>query len=150
MPHDEGGCEASASALSRDCDARQMSSQRWRRAKSGTDREEATGTGPSVKSTIDYLDRCLINYLDHSQLRRHRLGEAVTEERRDVLGESPGIIKASGHATAGHLIVNLNPIIRGWANYHRHVVEQADLLTSGPRNLSCVVAVGQAETTQEV
>jgi hypothetical protein len=39
----------------------------WRRAKSGTTREEATGTGPSVKSTIDYLDRCLINDLDHSQ-----------------------------------------------------------------------------------
>ena len=32
-----------------------------------------------------------------------------------------GIIKASEQATAGHLIVNLNPVIRGWANYHRHV-----------------------------
>ncbi len=31
-----------------------------------------------------------------------------------------GIIKASKQATAGHLIVSLNPVIRGWANYHRH------------------------------
>jgi len=31
-----------------------------------------------------------------------------------------GISKASKHVTAGHLIVNLTPVIRGWANYHRH------------------------------
>src|SRR5258708_12618559 len=31
------------------------------------------------------------------------------------------LIKESAQATAGHLIVQLNPIIRGWANYHRHV-----------------------------
>ena len=35
-----------------------------------------------------------------------------------------GIIKASKHVTAGHLIVNLNPVIRGWANYHRHVTSK--------------------------
>jgi hypothetical protein len=56
MPYEERGCEASTSALSRDWDARQVSSQRWWRAKSGTVREEATGTGSSVKSTINYLD----------------------------------------------------------------------------------------------
>ena len=66
MPHDEGEREASTSALSRRCDARRTSSQRWRSAESGTDGEEATGTGPSAKSTIDSLDRCLVNYLDHS------------------------------------------------------------------------------------
>jgi RNA-directed DNA polymerase len=31
------------------------------------------------------------------------------------------VIKANKQATAGHLIVQLNPFIRGWANYHRHV-----------------------------
>lgn len=34
------------------------------------------------------------------------------------------IIKANQTATAGHLIVQLNPILRGWANYHRHIVSQ--------------------------
>jgi RNA-directed DNA polymerase len=34
------------------------------------------------------------------------------------------IIKTSGQMSAGHLIVRLNPIIRGWANYHRHVVSK--------------------------
>lgn len=31
------------------------------------------------------------------------------------------IIEANATATAGSLIVRLNPVIQGWANYHRHV-----------------------------
>ncbi len=51
----------------------------------------------------------------------------VKPSRKNVatfLGKVRGIIKASKHATAGHLIVNLNPVIRGWANYHRHVASK--------------------------
>lgn len=33
-------------------------------------------------------------------------------------------IKTSGSMSAGRLIARLNPIIRGWANYHRHVVSK--------------------------
>jgi RNA-directed DNA polymerase len=32
------------------------------------------------------------------------------------------IIKVNRQATAGKLIAQLNPVIRGWTNYHRHVV----------------------------
>jgi RNA-directed DNA polymerase len=35
-----------------------------------------------------------------------------------------GVIKANKQATAGHLIGLLNPIIRGWAHYHQHVVSK--------------------------
>jgi len=35
------------------------------------------------------------------------------------------IVKANKQATAGHLIAQLNPVIRGWANSHRHVVSKA-------------------------
>ena len=33
-------------------------------------------------------------------------------------------IRANQQLSAGQLIVQLNPIIRGWANYHRHVVSK--------------------------
>jgi len=34
------------------------------------------------------------------------------------------MINVNKAATAGHLIVQLNPVIRGWANYHQHVVSK--------------------------
>jgi RNA-directed DNA polymerase len=40
--------------------------------------------------------------------------EAVSDKIREV-------IKKNAQATAGHLIMQLNPIIKGWTNYHRHV-----------------------------
>jgi RNA-directed DNA polymerase len=33
-------------------------------------------------------------------------------------------IKANPCVSAGHLVLLLNPLIRGWANYHRHVVSK--------------------------
>jgi RNA-directed DNA polymerase len=35
------------------------------------------------------------------------------------------IIQANKQATAGHLVLKLNPLIRGWAQYHQHVVSKA-------------------------
>jgi RNA-directed DNA polymerase len=37
------------------------------------------------------------------------------------------IIRDNQHSPAGQLIVKLNPILRGWARYHRHVVSKAIL-----------------------
>jgi RNA-directed DNA polymerase len=36
-----------------------------------------------------------------------------------------GVIKAHRQAPAAQLIALLNPLLRGWANYHRHVVSKA-------------------------
>jgi RNA-directed DNA polymerase len=35
------------------------------------------------------------------------------------------IVKSNKHTAPGELIMRLNPIIRGWAHYHRHVVSKA-------------------------
>ena len=40
------------------------------------------------------------------------------------LGKVRQIVKANKQATAANLIAQLNPMIRGWANYHRHVVSK--------------------------
>ena len=45
-----------------------------------------------------------------------------------------GIIKANQQATAANLIVRLNPLIRGWASYHRHVVSKATF-----RSVDCAI-----------
>jgi len=42
-----------------------------------------------------------------------------------LLDEVRRILKANPQANAGPLIVQLNAIIRGWTNYHRHVVSKA-------------------------
>ena len=41
------------------------------------------------------------------------------------LGNVRNIVKANKQATTGNLIAQLNPVIHGWANYHRHVVSKA-------------------------
>jgi RNA-directed DNA polymerase len=43
---------------------------------------------------------------------------------KELLAKVRAVIKHSGHLSAGQLILKLNPIIRGWANYHRHVVSK--------------------------
>lgn len=43
---------------------------------------------------------------------------------RVFLAKVRGIIKGNKQTSAGRLIVRLNPIVRGWAHYHRHVVSR--------------------------
>jgi RNA-directed DNA polymerase len=40
---------------------------------------------------------------------------------KELLKKVRGIIKANKQTKAGELIAYLNPILKGWANYHRHV-----------------------------
>ncbi len=42
-----------------------------------------------------------------------------------LLGKVREVVNAHKGATAGQLIVHLNPVIRGWANYYRHAVSSA-------------------------
>src|SRR6516162_1509244 len=60
-------------------------------------------------------------------VRDYRGTILVKPSRKNIatfLTKVRGIIKASGQVTAGHLIVRLNPVIRGWANYHRRVTSK--------------------------
>lgn len=58
-------------------------------------------------------------------IRRYRNGKIIiTPSKKNVsaaLGKIRERIKRNAPATAGSLIKQLNPIIKGWTNYHRHV-----------------------------
>jgi RNA-directed DNA polymerase len=43
---------------------------------------------------------------------------------KTFLGKVRQVVKANKQATAANVIAQLNPMIRGWANYHRHVVSK--------------------------
>ncbi|NQY87528.1 MAG: group II intron reverse transcriptase/maturase [Colwellia sp.] len=59
-------------------------------------------------------------------LRKYSNGKMLIKPSRksvkSVLGKVRDIVKGQKTITAGLLISQLNPILRGWANYHRHIV----------------------------
>ena len=60
-------------------------------------------------------------------LRKSQGKLLITPSRKNIqtfLEEIRKVVKANKQATAGNLIAQLNPKIRGWANYHRHVVSK--------------------------
>lgn len=66
------------------------------------------------------------DFLGHT-VRKFNGKLIITPSKRsikEVLAKVRAIITTNHHLSAGQLIVRLNPIIRGWANYHRHVVSK--------------------------
>jgi RNA-directed DNA polymerase len=60
-------------------------------------------------------------------IRRYKDKLLITPSRQSVkalLGKVREVIKVNRPTPAGQLIGQLNPLLRGWANYHRHVVSK--------------------------
>ena len=58
-------------------------------------------------------------------VRKYRGVMLIMPSRKSVhtfLENVRKVIRENGASSAGRLVVALNPIVRGWANYHRHVV----------------------------
>ena len=59
------------------------------------------------------------------QVRRYHDGKLIikpsAKNKKAFLTKVRQVIKGHAQAKAGNLIRMLNPIIRGWANYHRHI-----------------------------
>ncbi len=76
-----------------------------------------------IETGFDFLGQNIRKYRNGRQTKL-----LITPSRKNVrtfLAKVRGIVKGNKQATAGHLIAQLNPVIRGWANYHRHVVSSA-------------------------
>jgi RNA-directed DNA polymerase len=69
-----------------------------------------------ITNGFDFLGQNIRKYKDGKVLIKPSKKNVKT-----FLAKIRKLIKENAQATAGNLIVQLNPKIRGWANYHRHV-----------------------------
>jgi RNA-directed DNA polymerase len=72
-----------------------------------------------IEAGFDFLGQTVRKYDGKLLIKPSKEAiHAFLREIREVIRESNGI-------TAGRLLLRLNPKIRGWANYHRHVVSSS-------------------------
>lgn len=60
-------------------------------------------------------------------IRKYKGKLLIKPARKNIkafLNKVRKVIQTSGSMSAGQLIVRLNPLIRGWTNYHRHIVSK--------------------------
>lgn len=72
-----------------------------------------------IRDGFDFLGQNIRKY-DNGKL----LIKPSKKNIQMFLARVRSIIKANKHMPPGKLILILNPILRGWANYHRHVVSK--------------------------
>jgi len=75
-----------------------------------------------IEDGFDFLGQ---NVRKYKTGKRHKL--LIKPSKKNVaafLEKARDIIKANKPLPAGKLIAKLNPVIRGWVNYHRHVVSK--------------------------
>ncbi len=75
-----------------------------------------------IEDGFDFLGQ---NVRKYQMGKRHKL--LITPSKKNVkafLEKIREIMKANKALPAGKLIAKLNPIIRGWANYHRHIISK--------------------------
>src|SRR5216683_5034512 len=76
------------------------------------------------KTRITHIEQGF-DFLGHN-VRRYRNGKFLSKPSRQgvisFLRRIRGLIKANKAATQADLIVTLNPLLRGWANFYRHAV----------------------------
>lgn len=78
------------------------------------------------KTTITHIEEGF-DFLGQN-VRKYGTKLLIKPSKKNVATFLRGIretVKARAQATAGELVLALNPKIRGWANYHRHVVSKA-------------------------
>ncbi|MCG8349295.1 MAG: group II intron reverse transcriptase/maturase, partial [Chloroflexales bacterium] len=72
-----------------------------------------------IEEGFNFLGQNVRKYKDGA--KRKLLIKPSKENVKTFLAKIREVIKANKAATAGNLIGLLNPIIRGWANFHRHI-----------------------------
>lgn len=76
-----------------------------------------------IEEGFDFLGQNIRKY------RGKLLIKPAKKSVKALLHKIRSILKSHQHLSAGYLIAKLNPIIRGWANYHCHVVSKETFAT---------------------
>ncbi len=79
----------------------------------------------AIKTRVTHINEGFV-FLGQS-VRKYRgklLIRPSNNSVKELLAKVRAVLKANPQAKAGPLILQLNAIIRGWANYHRHVVSK--------------------------
>jgi RNA-directed DNA polymerase len=71
-----------------------------------------------IRDGFDFLGQNIRKYRDVLLIKPSK------KNTKSFLRKVREVIDSNTTATAGHLIIRLNPILRGWANYHRHIVSK--------------------------
>jgi RNA-directed DNA polymerase len=116
-------------------------------------RERGLALSPE-KTVITHIEQGF-DFLGQT-IRKYRKGKRpkffITPSKKSVkafLRKIRKRIKESRDLTAGELIVELNPLIRGWALYHRHVVEPCDFSGRGSRHFPGALEMGAPKTSAQ-
>jgi len=75
-----------------------------------------------ITDGFDFLGQHIRKYANGKQTKL--LITPSAKSRKTLVQNIRTIVKGATQATAGALIQQLNPVIRGWATYHRHVVSK--------------------------
>jgi RNA-directed DNA polymerase len=105
------------------------------------------------KTVITHIDQGF-DFLGQT-VRRYQEGKQnkffITPSKKNVkafLSKIRQRLKESRSETAGELISDLNPQIRGWALYHRHVGSRASVSRCRPCHLPGPLGLGTSQTPQ--
>lgn len=71
-----------------------------------------------IRDGFDFLGQNLRKY------QGKLLIKPSTRSVQALFAKVRAVVKGSLHLSAGSMVKRLNPIIRGWANYHQHVVSK--------------------------
>ena len=99
-----------------------------------------------IEDGFDFLGQNVRKYRDGKQLKL--LIKPSPASIRTVLDKARDIIQTHPQLPAGKLVRLLNPLIRGWALYHRHVVSSQVFKSIGRVPVPGPQAMGQAQASK--
>ena len=115
-------------------------------------RATRTGTERSQNPDHAYQRRVELPGVSHQEIREQGEKLLTVPQKEKVLKHVRAIrsyLDAHKHTPAGQVIKELNPVIRGWANYYRHSCGQRCLLEGSTCPMADALELGETPTPEQ-